>query len=194
MWGARLPRMLLGLLVGAALGLAGAVVQALTRNPLGDPGLLGISSGAPFGIVVAVAATGMASLYGYLAVAFAGVAITALLTSLTSGVSLLDPAALNRYRFWAAGSLAGQDTGVVVRVLLHDLNQAGRYADHVIAMRDGAIVAEGAPAEVITPATVAEVFDLTCQVTTDPVSGTPLVIPIGRHHGTEPVSSRSQAV
>jgi ABC-type cobalamin/Fe3+-siderophores transport system ATPase subunit len=136
----------------------------------------------------------MASLYGYLAVAFAGVAITALLTSLTSGVSLLDPAALNRYRFWAAGSLAGQDTGVVVRVLLHDLNQAGRYADHVIAMRDGAIVAEGAPAEVITPATVAEVFDLTCQVTTDPVSGTPLVIPIGRHHGTEPVSSRSQAV
>jgi len=144
-WGARVPRTLLAVLVGAALGLAGAVMQALTRNPLGDPGLLGISSGAAFAIVVAVAATGMASLYGYLAVAFAGalaasvvvyllgsigrggatpvklalagVAITAMLTSLTSGVSLLDPGALNRYRFWAAGSLAGQDAGVVLRVL-----------------------------------------------------------------------------
>jgi iron complex transport system permease protein len=70
-WGGRLPRTLLGLLVGAALGLAGAVMQALTRNPLADPGLLGISAGAAFGIVVAVAATGVASLYGYLGFAFA---------------------------------------------------------------------------------------------------------------------------
>jgi iron complex transport system permease protein len=144
-WGGRLPRTLLGLLVGAALGLAGAVMQALTRNPLADPGLLGISAGAAFGIVVAVAATGVASLYGYLGFAFAGallasvvvyvlgsagrggatpvklalagVAVTALLTSLTSGISLVDPAALDRYRFWASGSLAGQDAGVVLRVL-----------------------------------------------------------------------------
>ena len=138
-WGGRLPRTLLGVLVGVALGLAGAVMQALTRNPLGDPGLLGISAGAAFGIVVAVAATGIGSLYGYIWFAFAGalaasavvyllgsvgrggatpvklalagVAITALLTSLTSGIALLDPDALNRYRFWAAGSLAGQDSG-----------------------------------------------------------------------------------
>ncbi|HWM04781.1 MAG TPA: iron chelate uptake ABC transporter family permease subunit [Actinophytocola sp.] len=144
-WGGRLPRTLLGVLVGLSLGLAGAVMQALTRNPLGDPGLLGISSGAAFGIVVAVAATGMSSLYGYIWFAFAGalaasavvyllgsvgrggatpvklalagVAMTALLTSLTSGIALLDPGALNRYRFWAAGSLAGQDSGVVLRVL-----------------------------------------------------------------------------
>lgn len=144
-WGGRLPRTLLGLLVGVALGLAGAVMQALTRNPLGDPGLLGISAGAAFGIVVAVAAAGLTSLYGYIWFAFAGallasavvyllgsagrggatpvklalagVAITALLTSLTSGISLVDPQALNRYRFWAAGSLAGQDAGVVLRVL-----------------------------------------------------------------------------
>jgi iron complex transport system permease protein len=144
-WGARLPRTLLALLVGAALGLAGAVMQALTRNPLGDPGLLGISAGAAFGIVLAVAALGVTSLYGHLGAAFvgaavasavvyvlgsagrggatpvklalAGVAITALLTSLTSGLTLVYPEALNRYRFWAAGSLAGQDTGVVVRAL-----------------------------------------------------------------------------
>jgi iron complex transport system permease protein len=143
-WGNRMPRTLLALLVGVALGLAGAVMQALTRNPLGDPGLLGISAGAAFGIVLAVATIGVTSLYGYLAFAFvgalvasvvvyllgsigrggatpvklalAGVAITALLTSLTSGLTLIYPEALNRYRFWAAGSLAGQDADVVLRV------------------------------------------------------------------------------
>lgn len=144
-WGSRMPRTLLALLVGVSLGLAGAVMQALTRNPLGDPGLLGISAGAAFGIVLAVATIGVTSLYGYLSFAFAGalvasvvvyglgsigrggatpvklalagVAITALLTSLTSGLTLVYPDALNRYRFWAAGSLAGQDTSVVLRVL-----------------------------------------------------------------------------
>ncbi len=75
-----------------------------------------------------------------------------------------------------------------VVMVLHDLNQACRYADHVIAMKSGRIVAQGAPAEVITPATVAEVFDVNCQVTTDPVSGTPMIIPTGRHHTAQPVS------
>ncbi|MEU8674637.1 ABC transporter ATP-binding protein [Streptomyces sp. NPDC048560] len=72
--------------------------------------------------------------------------------------------------------------GRTVVMVLHDLNQACRYADHVIAMKAGRIVAEGAPADVITAATVEDVFGLCCQVTTDPVSGTPLVIPVGRHH------------
>ena len=72
-----------------------------------------------------------------------------------------------------------------VVMVLHDLNQACRYADHVIAMKAGEIVTQGPPAEVITPANVEDVFDLRCQVTTDPVSGTPLVVPIGRHHDAE---------
>lgn len=67
-------------------------------------------------------------------------------------------------------------------MVLHDLNQACRYADHVIAMKSGRIVAQGSPPEVITPATVAEVFDVNCQVTLDPVSATPMIIPTGRHH------------
>jgi iron complex transport system ATP-binding protein len=70
-------------------------------------------------------------------------------------------------------------------MVLHDLNQACRYADHVIAMKSGRIVTRGTPAEVVTPEVVTEVFDVRCQVTTDPVSGTPLVIPAGRHHGVE---------
>ncbi|QIQ06007.1 ABC transporter ATP-binding protein [Streptomyces liangshanensis] len=69
-----------------------------------------------------------------------------------------------------------------VVMVLHDLNQACRYADHVIAMKSGAIVAEGPPAEVITARTVEEVFGLRCRITRDPVSGTPMVIPMSRHH------------
>ncbi|GAA3192523.1 ABC transporter ATP-binding protein [Actinocorallia longicatena] len=75
-----------------------------------------------------------------------------------------------------------RDEGRTIVMVLHDLNQACRYADHVIAMKAGRIVAEGAPADVITVESVEDVFDLRCQITTDPVSGTPLVIPIGRHH------------
>lgn len=74
-----------------------------------------------------------------------------------------------------------------VVMVLHDLNQACRYADHIVAMKSGRIAAEGTPAEVITVETVVDVFDLNCQVTTDPVSGTPMVIPMGRHHGTTPL-------
>ncbi|HEX2133951.1 MAG TPA: ABC transporter ATP-binding protein [Actinophytocola sp.] len=72
--------------------------------------------------------------------------------------------------------------GRTVVMVLHDLNQACRYADHVIAMKSGRIVTQGTPAEVITPEVVSEVFDVACQVTTDPVSGTPLIIPVSRHH------------
>ncbi|MFI1396043.1 ABC transporter ATP-binding protein [Streptomyces sp. NPDC020681] len=72
-----------------------------------------------------------------------------------------------------------------VVMVLHDLNQACRYADHVIAMKSGRIVAEGAPADVITAQAVEEVFGLRCQVVADPVSGTPMIIPMGRHHDTD---------
>jgi iron complex transport system permease protein len=144
-WGARLPRTLLAVVVAVALGVAGAIMQALTRNPLGDPGLLGISAGAAFGIVLAVATMGVASFYGLIwfalagalaasavvyvlasvgrggatpvKLALSGVAITALITSITSGITLINPDALNRYRFWAAGTLAGQDTDALLRVL-----------------------------------------------------------------------------
>ena len=62
-------------------------------------------------------------------------------------------------------------------VVLHDLNQACRYAHHLVAMRGGRIVAAGAPVDVITEDTVREVFGLDCVVIPDPVSGTPLVVP-----------------
>jgi iron complex transport system ATP-binding protein len=73
-------------------------------------------------------------------------------------------------------------------MVLHDLNQACRYADHVIAMKAGRIVTRGTPTEVVTPGVVEQVFDVRCQVTTDPVSGTPLIIPVGRHHTVVRVS------
>ena len=66
-------------------------------------------------------------------------------------------------------------------IVLHDLNHAARYSDHLIAMRGGAVLAEGDPADIVTAELVSEVFGLRCLVETDPVSGTPMVIPIGRH-------------
>jgi ABC-type cobalamin/Fe3+-siderophores transport system ATPase subunit len=70
--------------------------------------------------------------------------------------------------------------GATVVMVLHDLNHACRYADHVIAMSGGAIVASGAPAEVITAEVVREVFGLECIVVDDPVAGTPMVVPAAR--------------
>jgi iron complex transport system ATP-binding protein len=71
------------------------------------------------------------------------------------------------------------DAGRTVVMVLHDLNLAARYADRLVAMRDGYIVAAGKPAEVITEELLAEVFGLAARVIPDPVAGTPLVVPIG---------------
>ena len=68
------------------------------------------------------------------------------------------------------------DDGRTVVAVLHDINQAGRLADHVIAMRDGRVVVSGPPAEVVTARTVGEVFGLACDVVPDPLTGTPMIV------------------
>jgi iron complex transport system ATP-binding protein len=78
--------------------------------------------------------------------------------------------------------------GRTIVLVLHDLNLACRYAHHLVAMKGGAIVAQGAPAEVITAEIVQEVFGLHCRVIDDPVTGTPLVLPIPARH-RRPVSA-----
>ncbi|MEV7690394.1 ABC transporter ATP-binding protein [Streptomyces bungoensis] len=70
--------------------------------------------------------------------------------------------------------------GRTLVAVLHDLNHAARYATHLIALRDGTVVAEGAPADVVTAELVEEVFGLRCQVIDDPQTGTPLVVPAAR--------------
>jgi len=72
------------------------------------------------------------------------------------------------------------DVGHTLVAVLHDLNQAARYGTHLVAMKDGAVVAEGAPDEVVTAELVEEVFGLRCLVVPDPVAGTPQVVPLGR--------------
>ena len=76
--------------------------------------------------------------------------------------------------------------GTTVAIVLHDLNLAARYADHLVAMKDGQIAAEGAPADVVTEELVSTVFGLQSRVIPDPVSGTPMVVPLGRHHSAVP--------
>ena len=74
-----------------------------------------------------------------------------------------------------------QVRGTTIVMVLHDLNLAARYADHLVALCDGRVVAAGPPAEVITERCVREVFGMDCRVVDDPVTATPMVIPLGRH-------------
>ncbi|AGB79183.1 ABC-type Fe3+-siderophore transport system, permease component [Enterobacteriaceae bacterium strain FGI 57] len=149
---ARLPRTLAGLLVGGALGLAGALMQTLTRNPLADPGLLGVNAGASFAIVLGAALLGIASPEQQLLMAFcgafmaslivaftgsqgggqlspvrltlAGVALAAVLEGLTSGIALLNPDVYDQLRFWQAGSLDIR-TFITLKVVLAPVLIAG---------------------------------------------------------------------
>ena len=131
-WDGRIPRTLLGLVAGAAIGVAGAVIQGLTRNPLADPGALGVNAGAAFAVVVAVGAFGIQSLFGYIWFAFAGAliaavvvylvgrsghgadpirlvlagfALSAVLEGLGQGLALARPKAFEQLRSWNVGSL-----------------------------------------------------------------------------------------
>ncbi|MER7483340.1 iron chelate uptake ABC transporter family permease subunit [Streptomyces sp. NPDC126510] len=139
----RLSRTLLGLLAGAALGLAGAVLQALTRNPLADPGLLGINAGASAAVVTAITYFGVTSLTGYVWFAFlgaaavgalvwflggsrgatpvrlalAGTAVSAALYGYLQAVMIMDEAALGKMRFWTVGSLASATNSTITQVL-----------------------------------------------------------------------------
>jgi iron complex transport system ATP-binding protein len=73
-----------------------------------------------------------------------------------------------------------RDQGRTVLAVLHDLNQAARYADHLVVMDDGRVVASGSPAEVLTRELVAEVFSLQAEIAPDPQSDTPMVVPLRR--------------
>lgn len=132
----RVPRTLIGIFAGAALGISGAILQGVTRNPLADPGIMGINAGAAafivFGIMVlgaqdvstyvwfAFAGAGVATVTVYgiasfgregatpVKLALAGAAVTAILTSITSAIVMTNVEALNQLRFWQVGSLAGR--------------------------------------------------------------------------------------
>ncbi|MFF0752039.1 FecCD family ABC transporter permease [Streptomyces sp. NPDC004267] len=138
----RVPRTLLGLLVGLALGLSGAVMQGLTRNPLAEPGLLGVNAGATAAVVSAIAFFGITDVDAYVWFAFAGAAVVSVLVYVLGGsrgatpvrlalagtaataalygyvnaVQLLNAAALDRLRFWTVGSLASANADTVARV------------------------------------------------------------------------------
>ncbi|MEU2775284.1 iron ABC transporter permease [Streptomyces sp. NPDC007162] len=142
----RLPRTGIGLTASAALGLAGATLQAVTRNPLADPGILGLSQGAAAGVVLAIVVGGSAYgfgayvwyaftgavvaaclVYGIAArgrggaspvkLALAGTALSAMAAGATTVVLTSRSATLDEFRFWQVGALSGRDAGTVVRML-----------------------------------------------------------------------------
>ena len=127
----RLPRTVVGLLAGCALGLAGTLIQGVTRNPIADPGLLGINAGASLAVVLAIWLLGVSSpatfvWFAFLGAAMAamavavigrgepirlalgGTALTALLTPLITIVLLRSQEAFDEYRFWAVGAVTGR--------------------------------------------------------------------------------------
>jgi len=85
-----------------------------------------------------------------------------------------------------------QSEGRTIVLVLHDLNQACRYSHHLVAMREGSVVVEGAPADVVNEALVRDVFDLDAKVVPDPVSGTPMIVPIGRHLSVQCCASHDE--
>ncbi|WP_212841433.1 iron ABC transporter permease [Catellatospora sp. IY07-71] len=140
----RVPRTLLGILVGAALGVAGAILQGVTRNPLADTGIMGVNSGAAACVVLAITVLGVRGVSVYIWFAFAGAilatllvyaiaslgregatpvklalagaAVTAGMGSLTTGIVMTNVDALNELRFWQVGSLAGRYAPILTGV------------------------------------------------------------------------------
>ncbi|MBY8852117.1 iron ABC transporter permease, partial [Saccharothrix sp. MB29] len=142
--GLRVPRTALGVLAGVALGVGGALMQGHTRNPLADPGVLGVTQGAAFAVVLSIFTLGVTGLHGYIWFAFAGAlvasvvvfllgssrtgptpvtlalagaAVSALMHGLVSALVLLDKQSLDAFRFWQVGGLAGRDLAVLWQVL-----------------------------------------------------------------------------
>lgn len=141
----RIPRTVLALLAGAALALSGALMQAITRNPLADPGILGVNTGAALAVVVGIAFLGLSSAWGYLGMALvgafltavfvyfvgsvgpggttpiklalAGAATTAALSSLVAAILLPRRAVMDEFRYWQVGNVARAEWDTMAIVL-----------------------------------------------------------------------------
>jgi iron complex transport system permease protein len=144
-WQLRMPRTLLAILAGAAMAAAGALMQALSRNALADPGLVGINAGAAFSVVIAIAVFRLTNFAGFVWFALAGsllaslavyllslrahetdrqvrlvlagVAVSASLGAMTGIITMLDATTFDSFRFWVVGAVGGRDASIVLQLL-----------------------------------------------------------------------------
>lgn len=135
----RIDRTVMGIIAGASIAVSGAVMQGVTRNPLADPGILGVNSGAALAVIIGIAWVGVGTTTEYvwfalaggtlaaafvyllaglgprssqpLTMALGGAALTAICTSIISGIMVVDEQTLDVFRFWQVGSVAGREMG-----------------------------------------------------------------------------------
>ena len=143
-WESRVPRTLIGLVVGPALGVCGALIQAFTRNPLADPGILGVNAGAAFAVTLAIGLLGITDPTGYVWFAMlgafavtvvvyvlgttgrsgatpekltlAGVAVGAVLGGVGASITLKNREAFDEVRFWGVGSIGGRSAEILLTI------------------------------------------------------------------------------
>ncbi len=210
--GLRVPRTVTGIAAGVALGIAGALIQAFTRNPLADPGILGVNAGAAFAVAAGVAFLGLRDITAFVWPAFlgalvvtlavyvigssgrgaadpirltlAGVAIGAVLSGITTGLTLSNPDAFDSMRGWNAGSLLGRDFGVLLPVLpflLAGIGIAVAVAPglNALALGDDVARAQGADVAAIRVAVIVAVTLLcgTATALAGPISFVGLMVP-----------------
>ncbi len=141
----RVDRTIVGILIGAAVAVSGAVMQGVTRNPLADPGILGVNAGAALAVILGIFLLGVGSLQGYMwlsllgasiaaivvyaiasigpksaapiTMALAGAAISAAATSIIGGIMVTNQEAFDTFRFWQVGSVAGREPSALTPVL-----------------------------------------------------------------------------
>ena len=181
----RLPRTIVAFLVGVGLAIAVTITQGITRNPLAAPGIIGIDAGATLVAVSLIILLPNAPVSLLPFAAFSGALAIAMVLAQDTDILLLDEPTTfldlsHQVDLLDLLDELQESKGKTIVMILHDLNLSCRYADYLVAVQQGKVYATGTPQQVMTEETVKDVFNLECRIVFDPLSDTPMCIPMGR--------------